>query len=349
MFDLDMADFLFFASAAAYCAVACYTDLGKRLIPDWLTYGGIAFGLVLGAINCAYLGTAFTLQYALMLAVSLALGYSLFLIGVWAGGDAKLFWAFAALLGAAGRADALLPVVLFAASALLFLAATLLLNAKTILKKRKECERIAIETAGNAAGGASVAALFAGGIAGDLTLVLAVAAVFLLVRLPKYSWAAVLLVALAVNADATVVAFPAAFAFAFILGTVARICVEVIAPSQSYKVRARDLEEGMLPAYTVIEKAGKAVLFKPRLDFGKMLKVAGNGEAGVQEILQKSGLLPPAGSKIIADSSDAGGLGASQLQRLKKPGFVRWLQVRRTQAFAPILCACFLAALAGLL
>jgi len=343
-----MADLLFFAFAAAYCAIACFFDLRKRIIPDWLSYGGIAAGLALGAMNCLAFGAGFAMQYALMLAVSLALGYALFLAGVWAGGDAKLYWAFAALFGAAGRAEALLPVALFAASAALFLAATFALNAKTILKKRRECEKIAVQTAGKAAGAAAVASLFASGLWNDFYWVAAIAIVFLLAKLPKYSWLLLLLAAIAINADATTVAFPAAFAIAFLVGTTARIGLEVIAPGLSYRVQKKDLEEGMLPAYTVLRKNDRAVLFSPKFDLKRIIKEAGKGGKNAERILQDSGLLPPANAKIVADSTYAGGLDAQALQGLKKLENVRWLQVRRTQAFAPVLCACFLAALAGL-
>ncbi len=342
-----MTDFLLFAFAAAYCATACYIDIRHRTIPDWLTYGGIAAGLALGGLNCLALGGAFALQYTLMLATALALGYLLFALGVWAGGDAKLFWAFAALLGAASRADVLLPVVLFAASALLFLAWTFVSNAGTILKKRRECTRIAVDSAAKAVGAAAVASLFASGLGADYILAAIVAVAFLLVQLPKYAWLAILLVALALNADATTVAFPLSFLLASAIGTVAGIGSKVIAPSLTYKVRKADLEEGMLPAYTVIENNGKAVLFRPMFDLGGIIKAA-RKESDVKKILQKAGAIPPAGSKIVADSADAAGLEASQLQRLKKLGNVRWLQVRRTTAFAPVLCVCFLAALAGL-
>jgi len=343
-----MTDILLFTFASAYCAAACYLDLRKRVIPDWLTYAGIAAGLLIGAFVCTYLGAPFAIQYAAMLAVALALGYALFLLGVWAGGDAKLFWAFAALFGAAGRAEPFLPVALFAASALLFLAATFLLNVKAVLKKRKECKKIVFEAVRKSANAAAVAALFAAGIANDVALVAVISAAFLLVRLPKYFWAAVLLVALAVNADAAAVAFPAAFAFAIALGTIVRISADIIAPSLSYRVAARDLEEGMVPKYTVIEKAGKAVLFKPRLGLKKVLAAVGRGEKDAMKILRDAGLLPPVRVRIVADASYSGGLDAKQLQRLKKLENVRWLQVQRTMAFAPFLCACFLAALAGL-
>ena len=342
-----MTDSLLFWFAAAYCAIACYLDIKQRIIPDWLTYGGIVAGLGLGILNCLTLGSAFAVQYALMLVVALALGYLLFALGVWAGGDAKLFWAFAALLGAAGRADALLPVILFASSALLFLAVTFLLNAGIILKKRRECAQIAVDSAVRAVGAAAVASLFASGLGADYGLAAIVAVAFLLVPLPKYFWAAILLVALALNADATAVAFPLSFLLAFAIGTAAGISSKVIAPDLSYKVRKADLEEGMLPAYTVIERKGRAVLFRPMFNLGRLLAAAGK-ESDVKKILQKAGLLPPAGAKIVADSADAGGLDRSQLRGLKKLENVRWLQVRRTQAFAPVLCACFLAALAGL-
>jgi len=343
-----MTDFLFFAFAAAYCAVACYLDLKKRIIPDWLTYGGIAAGLAFGAANCIYLGTPFAVHYALMLAVALALGYALFLTGAWAGGDAKLFWAFSALFGAAGRADAILPVALFACSALLFIAVTFALNAGTLLRKRKACARIAFETAKKAAGAAAVASLFASGLWNELFLVASVAVIVLLVRLPKYAWPVILLASIAINADAAATAFPAAFAIAFSVGTLARVSLEVVSPGLSYRVRKSDLEEGMLPAYTIIERDGKAVLFKPKLDWKRIVKAAGKGGKDAAKILQDAGLVLPANARVVADASDAGGLDGRQLQRLKKLENVRWLQVRTTQAFAPVLCACFLAALAGL-
>lgn len=343
-----MADAIFLLFAAAYCAAACILDLKNRILPDWLTYGGIAAGLVLAGLNGIVSGNAFIIQYAGMLAIGLALGYLLFRLGVWAGGDAKLFWAFCALLGAAGRTEALLPVVLFAASALLFLAATLLLNAGTVLRKGKECKKIAVESAEKSVGAAAVASLFASGLGGDLVVVAGVAVVFLLVRLPKYAWAAVLLVALAINAGAAAAAFPISFLLAFTIGTVAKISSDVIAPGLSHRVRREDLEEGMLLSHTVIERNGKAVLFKPRFDLAGIFRAAGKGNKSAERILQEAGALPPAKAKILADSSYAGGLDASQLQRLKKLGNVRWLQVQRTMAFAPFLCACFLAALAGL-
>jgi len=343
-----MTGFVFVAFAAAYCAAACYLDLKKRIIPDGLTYGGIAAGLVAGAANCIYLGAPFAAQYALMLAVALALGYALFLAGVWAGGDAKLFWAFSALFGASGRAEALLPVALFACSALLFIAVTFALNAGTLVRRKEECARIAFETAGKAAGAAAVASLFASGLWNDFLLVAAVAVTVLLVRLPRYAWPVILLASIAINADAAATAFPAAFAIAFSVGMLARVSLEVIAPGLSHKVRKADLEEGMLPAYTVIERGGKAVLFKPKLDWKRIAKAAGKGGKSAERILQDAGLVPPANARIVADASDAGGLDGRQLQRLKKLENVRWLQVRTTQAFAPVLCACFLAALAGL-
>jgi Flp pilus assembly protein protease CpaA len=343
-----MADALLFWFLAAYCALACYLDITRRVIPDWLTYGGIAAGLLLGFWNCTVLGPAFAVQYAAMLAVALLLGYALFLLGVWAGGDAKLFWALAALLGAAGRADALLPFALFAAAALLFLAVAFLTSAGTIWGKRIECEKIAFDVAGKAAGSAAVAALFAGLVANDLSLVSVVAVAFLFVRMPKRLWAAVLLAALGLNADAAAVAFPLSFLAAFLAGTAAGIGLKVVAPSLTFRVRIEDLAEGMVPAYTVIERRRKAVIFRPKFSLQSVVAAA-KAKGGAKRALQKAGLLPPAGAKIVADSSSAGGIDARQLQRLKKLGNVRWLQVRRTAAFAPVLCACFLAAVAGLL
>lgn len=82
-------------------AIANYTDLRDRLIPNRLTYPmivlGIGFHLGLGI----YRGEFFRAFYGVVGAsIAFGIGYVLYLTGGWAGGDVKLFTAIGALLPA---------------------------------------------------------------------------------------------------------------------------------------------------------------------------------------------------------------------------------------------------------
>ncbi len=74
----------------AVLAVATYTDIRQRRIPDWLTYSSTALGVIYWLILGNY-------SVLLHVAGTFALAYLLYRIGLWAGGDVKLFTALAAL------------------------------------------------------------------------------------------------------------------------------------------------------------------------------------------------------------------------------------------------------------
>jgi len=335
-----MADaFLLFFSFAV-CAVATFSDLKKRIIPDWLTYSAIAVGGILSVAKATALGMDFILAYSAMLAVGIALGYALFRLGVWAGGDTKLFWAMAVLFGATGKPDVLLPVAVFALSVLIFLPLGFALNANAVFSKRLECIAIAAGNLERSLCAASAAAIVAVA-AGNYVAWIAAAAVFSLIRLPTVVWAVIALIAAVLNLQAAAYAFAISFVLVFCAKTAIEISKKIITPTLIAKVRLSGLKEGMLPAQSVLLVKGKVVLFSPKLDIGSIVAAAGK-EKDVKKILQQAGLTAPKGARIIADSTLAGGLDALQLGRLKKLGKVRWLAIRRTEAFAPALCAAFL-------
>ncbi len=70
--------------------VATYTDLRQRIIPDWLTLGALAVFLPIDL----YL---YGISSLLHVGVTFLAAYVLYKIGVWAGGDVKLFTALDAL------------------------------------------------------------------------------------------------------------------------------------------------------------------------------------------------------------------------------------------------------------
>ncbi|NPA76524.1 MAG: hypothetical protein GXN93_02095 [Candidatus Diapherotrites archaeon] len=81
---------LFLLAVGVVLAIATYTDIKRRIIPDWLTIGTI---LLFAPINAYFYGPV-TLLYPL---ATFAAAYLLYLLGVWAGGDVKLFTAIAAV------------------------------------------------------------------------------------------------------------------------------------------------------------------------------------------------------------------------------------------------------------
>lgn len=83
--------------------ISSYTDLKDRIIPNKLTYPLIIFGVTFHLLLYIYTGEVIRGLYGLIGAsISFGIGYSLWLIGGWAGGDVKLFTALGALLPAYG-------------------------------------------------------------------------------------------------------------------------------------------------------------------------------------------------------------------------------------------------------
>jgi len=78
---------------------AAYTDLKKGIIPNRLTFPLIGLGILLDAIFSYQIGDLLFFVYALIFTgIIFILGYTLWRLGAWAGGDVKLFTGLAALL-----------------------------------------------------------------------------------------------------------------------------------------------------------------------------------------------------------------------------------------------------------
>ncbi len=85
--------------AVLACLYASYSDLRRGIIPNKLTFPLIGLGLLLNAFYAALTGNLLLIiSAAIITAVIFALGYLFWKMGVWAGGDVKLFTALAALL-----------------------------------------------------------------------------------------------------------------------------------------------------------------------------------------------------------------------------------------------------------
>lgn len=81
------------------CIYASYSDLKLGIIPNKLTFPLIGLGITLNAIYAYTTSNIwFIITCIVFTAIIFALGYILWKIGAWAGGDVKLFTALAALL-----------------------------------------------------------------------------------------------------------------------------------------------------------------------------------------------------------------------------------------------------------
>ena len=79
--------------------IATYTDLRWTEVPDWLSYSTIIAALALHGIESITTASAWPLASSLLgLATYAALGLSLFYLGQWGGGDAKLLMGTGAML-----------------------------------------------------------------------------------------------------------------------------------------------------------------------------------------------------------------------------------------------------------
>ncbi len=78
---------------------AAYSDMRRGVIPNRLTFILIGAGIILDAISTYQIRDPMFLVYALIFtAMIFILGYILWRLGAWAGGDVKLFTGLAALL-----------------------------------------------------------------------------------------------------------------------------------------------------------------------------------------------------------------------------------------------------------
>ncbi len=81
-------------------SIGAFTDIRTRLVPDWTSYFMLAAGFGGNAILSLLSNSIWPIVYsAIGAGVFFAIGYLLYRVGVWGGGDAKLLPAIGALVG----------------------------------------------------------------------------------------------------------------------------------------------------------------------------------------------------------------------------------------------------------
>lgn len=81
-------------------AVASYTDIKKREVPDWLSYGLVAFGLGANLLLSIVNWSIFPLLYSVLgFGIFFAFAFLMYYTGQWGGGDSKLLMGVGAVFG----------------------------------------------------------------------------------------------------------------------------------------------------------------------------------------------------------------------------------------------------------
>lgn len=95
--NLYLIKILAIAIVTICCIIATYTDIKHQIIPNKLTFSTIIIGIILVSIYFALINE-FNLLYYISIIIIYVISYIFWRLGVWAGGDVKLFTAISTLL-----------------------------------------------------------------------------------------------------------------------------------------------------------------------------------------------------------------------------------------------------------
>ncbi len=355
--------FFFFISIAGL-AYGTYTDFKERMISNWITYGMVVIGIT-GYAVISFLANDWLILAGVIgvTAITFAAAYGLYRMGVWAGGDVKLFAGLAALnpvnpaiLSRLGMislpAFAPISIPIFPLTLFIFslfamlpygaiLAGTRLLKNKTEKKKFKQDfkKRLIeiIELAALAIGFGSVLTFF--GITPWLTLPLLFVSAFVPGK-PRAALAGIVLIgALWINAGTAAEEF--AILFCFLLGTWLLLKLYSLSKILMRKpIKIENLEEGMISGQTIVQN-GKKVEIVEEMGMKKLIKYFTSNRFG-----KAIKTMQPKGKEIISSKS-AAGITEKQISKLKelaKKGKIPdRLLVKESAPFVPAVLIAYIA------
>ncbi|MCX6802631.1 MAG: prepilin peptidase [Candidatus Diapherotrites archaeon] len=306
-----------FLISVAGLAIAAYTDLKERIVPNRLSYSLIALGLALH-IAYAFLSSDFLIAAYCIISTIYAFLFSLLLYkaGVWAGGDVKLFTGIAALnplnLFIAGKLGLYsvkifepLAIPLFPLTLFVFTLFSMLPVTVFIVLKRSHGEKAFRELAVELA----------------VTVALAIA------------WLAFYQAQFGLFLFFVFSAFLLHFAFKMMLAS--RVFLRKT-------VNITALEEGMIPAETIAVKNGGIERERGEglLDMKSFINYIKQYKVTVQEGTAKE-------RKVLADSRLARGLEPQEISKLKKlvkEGKLEdFIQVKESAPMVPAILAAYVA------
>ncbi len=352
---------LFFLFSIFGLAYGTYTDFKKRIVSNWVTYGMVVVGLGGHGLWALLSNDAMIFANSLGVTVATFVGaYALYKLGVWAGGDVKLFAGLAALnpfnpniLTSLGLVDIeifgsintpIFPLTLFIFSLFAMLPYGAFLAAAKLAKNKTEKKKLwpdlrkrffhALEISTLAIGFSALLSMF------ELNQLLTLPLLFVAAFLPKKSKAvaaaAMLFVGLWLQRDVAAQRF--FVMLALLLGLYLLFKLYSLSKTLMRKpVAIKDLEEGMIPAQTLVLR-GKLVETLPEMQIKKLIK---------QLVANSGGKAVKAEEKVIVSSRSAGGLTEEEIKELrsllgrKKIGPT--LLVKESAPFVPAVLIAYIA------
>jgi preflagellin peptidase FlaK len=330
------------ALAVLAACLATYTDLRERIIPNKLTLPLMAFGVAFNAaLGLARRDPLLAASGAVGGGLAFGMGYALWLVGGWAGGDVKLFAALGALLPFHRPPSCAAPypfpiTVLFnsfisvAPALLVYISVGLArlpgVGRRLLSPLRASARALAGEPfllVGFSSLGLRLAQLIGLGLPAGVALTLAlIVAAHLLPRLVALPLALALtglaLLSSPAAAAKALVAVAAALPFLRLLWDAARIASKEVLQEE---VDVGELKEGMIPAQAICLRGGRVVRREASL-LGLGLKLR-------------------RGDRLLADPRVAAGLTRGQviaLKRLAREGRLKGkIRIKKGMPYAPAL------------
>ncbi|MBU2475967.1 A24 family peptidase [Candidatus Micrarchaeota archaeon] len=334
--------FSYFFISLLLLLIGSYTDFKERIVSNKLTYGAISLGLLIHAIESFYSNDYFILGIAVAVTIATFIAsYGLWKLGVWAGGDVKLFTALAALnpfnLGfireILGLKFALLssisipifPLTLFIYSIFSMLPYGAILSFN-VIKKRNDLRKELIEDMKKRLiQSIKLIALITGLNYVLVNVLLINNSIFLFVIVIVS-----LILSAKLNAKIRIPLILVLFGYAvyfdlqnsfqnFFTGVffvyLLYVLLKLFSFSRKYalrkKIKVNELEEGMIPAVSFYEVEGK-IIEKKALETGKIINNLRNNN--LEALLQE---LRPKGKEIVS-MRKAAGLEEKEIIELKK-------------------------------
>ncbi len=334
--------FSYFFVSLIILLVGSYTDLKERMISNKLTYGGIIIGILIHLIESIYLNDYFIAGTAIGITIAtFVFSWGLWKIGVWAGGDVKLFTALAALnpfnLGfirdliglqnslLASIAVPIFPLTLFVFSIFSMLPYGMLLSINALKEKKELRKELMHELKEKLFQAIKLVALITGlnfvlinvfGISNGILLFVLI--IVLLIASAKLNWKIRTIIIIVLFGYAVYSDFSNAIKN-FLIGTTSLYAIYVLLKMFSFsrthvlkkKINVNELEEGMIPAVSLYEVQGKIIQKKP-LSMANIIKyVRDNNLEALMQGFQ------PKGKEIIS-TKKAAGIEKKEIQKIKK-------------------------------
>ena len=334
--------FSYFFISLLLLIIGSYTDFKERIISNKLTYGGIILGILIHLISSWQLNDYSIVLIAVIVTIATFIAsWGLWKIGVWAGGDVKLFTALAALnpfnlgiirdlLGLkfgllASISIPVFPLTLFIFSIISMLPYGMLLSIKTLKEKKELRKELKEELKQKFVQAVKLVALITG-LNFVLVNVLGISNGILLFALTVV----VIILSTRINWKIMIVIIGLLFGYSlyinfneiltnFLIGTISLYAIYVLLKMFSFSrkytlkktIKVNELEEGMIPAFSLYEVEGKIIEKKP-LNMGNIINNIRSNK--LEALLQE---LKPKGKEIISNKR-AAGIEEKEIQELKK-------------------------------